>query len=126
VDHFVRLTVVSDDAIGRQTNAARRRKTSIAPVSELIAVAAKRNEWLRHQTIGNDDIQCPRIVNIYNKDEWSRLRKTVDKFEAGSNLQEVTLICGAKNPRTGRCCGWKNDANSRRVCPVLQMKTVQY
>ncbi len=93
---FICLAAVPDDAVGRQTDAARRSKSAVTPVSEPIAVATERNERFRDETVGNDDVGGPRIVDIHNKDEWRRLRKAVEEFEAGSELQENTLICGAE------------------------------
>jgi hypothetical protein len=35
------------------------------------------------------------MMDVHNEDERRRLWKEILKFEAGSELQESTLICGA-------------------------------
>ena len=57
--NLIWLAAISDDAVGRQAEAARRREDAVAPVSEGVAVAGDRNGWLGGEAIGNDDVGGP-------------------------------------------------------------------
>ena len=59
--HFIRLAAISDDAVGRQAEAARRRKDAVAPVSERVAVGGDRNGWLGGEV--DRGRRCRRPVN---------------------------------------------------------------
>ena len=54
--NLIRPAAISDYAVGRQAEAARRRQDAVAPVSEGVAIAGDGNGWLGGKAIGNDDV----------------------------------------------------------------------
>ena len=90
--HFIRLAAVSDDAVGSQAKAARRRQQAVTTVPEGVAIADYRKRRLRGQQIGDDDIERSGMVNVHDKNYGRGLGEAVNDFVAGSELHEKYLV----------------------------------
>ena len=84
--NLIWLAAISDYAVGRQAEAARRREDAMAPVSEGVAIADDRNGWLGGEAIGDDHVGRARIVDIQNKDDRRGLWKAVNQFVTDPEL----------------------------------------
>jgi len=85
-DNLIGLIVVSDDRIGSQAEAARRRQAAVTPVSKGVMVAGDRNGRLGDEAVGDDEVGGPRMMDIHHKDDRRRLWKAINQFVSGSEL----------------------------------------
>jgi hypothetical protein len=85
---------IANNTVGGKTQPASGREDAITPVPEGVAIATDRNGWFDDETIRDNEIMSPGVVDVHHEDHGGGLGKVVNQFETDAKLHgEKYLIC---------------------------------